>query len=59
MRENIDGFFKGEVCKYKWIIKQVLNSVLVEYKKLLKASVCVITQTSALIVPDILLDLIQ
>ena len=59
MRENIDGFFKGEVCKYKWIIKQLLNSVLVEYEELLKASVCVITQTSALIVPDILLDLIQ
>ena len=30
------GFFKGKVRKYKQIIKQLLNSVLVGYEELLR-----------------------
>ena len=53
MWENTNGFFKGKVRKYKEIIKQLLNSVLVGNEKLLRPR---ITQTSALIIPHILLE---
>ena len=58
--QNTNDFFKEKVRKYEWIIKQFLNSVLVGYEKLLRPRfVLSTTQTSALIIPHILLDLIQ
>ena len=36
MRENTNGFFNGKVRKYKKIIKQLLNSVLVGFEELLR-----------------------
>ena len=43
-----------ELCK-KCVIKQLLNSVFTSYHKLSNPRVCVITQTSALIIHDIML----
>ena len=65
--QNTNNFFKEKIRKYKWIIKQLLNSVLVGYEELLRPRLVIylslrlwqITQTSALIIPHILLDLIQ
>ena len=47
---------------FQKIIKQLLNSVLAEYEELLRPEarrLLQITQTSVLIIPHILLDLIQ
>ena len=53
--------FKLSLKYFQKIIKQLLNSVLAGYKELLRPRFVLftlITQTSALIIPHILLDLI-
>ena len=57
--QNTNDFFMEKVRKCKKIIKQLLNSVLVGYEELLRPQFVLSTQTSALIIPHILLDLIQ
>ena len=67
MAERFASVSENELCE-KCIIKQLLNSVFAWYHELSKPRVCVIclslrlrqiTQTSALIIHDIMLNLIQ
>ena len=34
--QNTSDFFKEKIRKYKWMIKQLVNSVLVGYEELLR-----------------------
>ena len=67
MAERFASLSEDELCE-KCIIKQLLNSVFESYHELSKPRVCVIclglrlrqiTQTSVLIIHDIMLNLIQ